>query len=58
MATIAQKRAVINARLDAEAVTLGENTELTGSQETQVTDAVAAELDDLNPNHQYPPTNK
>lgn len=58
MATIADKRAAINAELDQIAALLGENTYLTGAQETDVTDKVAAKLDDLNPNHQYPPVNK
>lgn len=58
MATIAQKRAVISAKIDDLASTYGENTELTSEQETIFTDALAAELDDLNPNHTYPPTNK
>lgn len=58
MATIAQKRAAILAVLDAQKNIYGEETELSNEEETSVTDAVAAELDDLNPNHNYPPTNK
>lgn len=55
---IATMRAEIMAVLDAQAQTKGETTDLHPDDQTEVTDAVASELDDLNPNHQYPPVNK
>lgn len=50
----ANQTAVLNAKRDL----YGEQTQLTPEQQTEITDALAAELDDLNPNHQYPPVNK
>ncbi len=36
----------------------GPNDTLTGVQQTDLTDQIAAYLDDVNPDHKYPPVNK
>ena len=36
----------------------GANTSLTNEQQTENTDGCAAILDDVNPDHKYPPVNK
>ena len=36
----------------------GPNDELTGFQQTDLCDQLAALLETVNPNHDYPPTNK
>lgn len=56
--TIATIRAVLTARLNALASEHGETTELTAAVNTTVTDSLADTLDDVNPNHQYPPVPK
>ncbi len=56
--TIAAIRAALTARLNALASTYGESATLTGTQNTAATDSLATTLDDVNPNHQYPPVPK
>lgn len=56
--TIAEQRAAVNAKFDEQASIYGENNSLTAAQQTEVTDAVAEILEDVNPNHKYPPVNK
>lgn len=58
MATIAEQRAAVNAKFDDQASIYGEHNPLTPAQETENTDLVAEVLEDVNPNHKYPPVNK
>ncbi len=56
--TIADLRTILSAALDGQAVIYGENSTLSSADNTAVTDELAAVLETVNPNHNYPPTNK
>ncbi len=56
--TIADIRAALNAELDTQAGTFGENDSLSPIDNTYITDRCAATLETVNPNNDYPPTPK
>lgn len=56
--TIATIRAALTTKLNALAATYGESAVLTADNNTAATDQLAQVLDDVNPNHQYPPVKK
>ena len=56
--TISEIRSALNAELDSQAVQFGENSTLADGDNTDITDRLAEVLNDLNPNHNYPPVPK
>lgn len=50
----------INAAFEAELISMGKTSSdsLSGSEQTRLTDRVAEILNDINPNHNYPPVPK
>jgi len=56
--TIATIRAAVNAQLDAYAIGMGENANLSVSDNVIVTDGTAQILETVNPTNNYPPVKK
>lgn len=56
--TIAEIRTALNNKLDEVAGTTNEHTTLTETANVALTDELAEILETVNPNHDYPPTNK
>ena len=58
MTTIEDIRTALTSALNDLAGQYGEDDPLTPAENTTVTDTLAEQLETLNPNHNYPPTNK
>jgi len=56
--TVQQIRTALTAVLDAHAALHGETTELSELDNVALTDELAGVCETVNPNHDYPPTNK